>query len=375
VDIAVPNGSYTLQLLMYEGWQSRSADIVIEGKTIRKSYNMFDEQGKTFDHGSVLRYTFTLTDGNIDIEFKEHSPNIHLGGLILLKGKGANSVSKGILKSNSDIDLKNVIKAINFGETKNLTIGNVKFTAASVNTTVDGVTNKAAGDVHAGQFAQKLPAIMKDKSHAQLADDLVKVQLSPDSSRGGLLGMGSVLTVTSHPTRTSAVDRGLWVYEKLFGKHLPDPPSVPALEKGTGEAGATKTFREVLEKHRADRQCAACHSKIDPIGFGLENFDPIGRWRGFDGGKPIDSSGLLPGGLAFDGPSELKQKLVRDKADFYRNMARTMLTYGLGRKLEFYDLPEVDKIVQQLLANEGQSHELFKLVVKSYPFTHRGRNK
>jgi hypothetical protein len=165
------------------------------------------------------------------------------------------------------------------------------------------------------------------------------------------------------------------VYEKLFGKHLPDPPSVPALEKGTGEAGATKTFREVLEKHRADRQCAACHSKIDPIGFGLENFDPIGRWRGFDGGKPINSSGLLPGGLAFDGPSELKRKLVRDKADFYRNMARTMLTYGLGRKLEFYDLPEVDKIVQQLLANEGQSHELFKLVVKSYPFTHRGRNK
>jgi hypothetical protein len=172
VDIAVPNGNYTLQLLMYEGWQSRSADIVIEGKMIRKNYDMFEEQGRTFVHGSVLRYTFTLTDGNIDIEFKEHNPNIHLGGLILSKGKGAPAVSKGILKSNSDIDFKDVIKAINFGETRNLSIGNVKFTAAAVNTTVDGVTNKAAGDVHAGQFAQKLPTVLKDKSHVRLADDL-----------------------------------------------------------------------------------------------------------------------------------------------------------------------------------------------------------
>ena len=98
VDIAVPNGNYTLQLLMYEGWQSRSADIVIEGETIRKSYNMFDEQGRNFDHGSVLRYTFTLTDGNIDIEFKEHNPNIHLGGLILSKGKWGSRSFKGHLE-------------------------------------------------------------------------------------------------------------------------------------------------------------------------------------------------------------------------------------------------------------------------------------
>jgi cytochrome c553 len=370
VDIAVPNGNYTLQLLMYEGWQSRSADIVIEGKMIRKNYNMLEEQGRNFDHGSILRYTFTLTDGNIDIEFKEHSPNIHLGGLILSKGKGARAVSKGILKSNSDIDFKDVIKAINFGETRNLSIGNVKFTAAAVNTAVDGVTNKAAGDVHAGQFAQKLPTVLKDKSHVRLADDLIKVQLSANSSRGGLLGMGSILTVTSHPTRTSAVDRGLWVYEKLFGKHLPDPPVVPALEEGTGEAGATKTFREVLEKHRESKQCASCHDKIDPIGFGLENFDPIGRWRKVDGGKPIDATGVLPNGGTFKGPSELKRQLVTNKANFYRNMSRTVLTYALGRKLEFYDRPEVDKIVQQLMAADGQSHELFKMVAKSYPFTH-----
>ena len=370
VDIAVPNGNYTLQLLMYEGWQSRSADIVIEGKTIRKNYNMLEEQGRNFDHGSILRYTFTLTDGNIDIEFKEHNPNIHLGGLILSTGKGADAVSKGILKSNSDIDFNGIIKAINFGETRNLSIGNVQFTAAAVNTTVDGVTNKAAGDVHAGQFSQKLPTILKDKSHVRLGDDLMKVQLSANSSRGGLLGMGSILTVTSHPIRTSAVDRGLWVYEKLFGMHLPDPPIVPALEDGTGEAGATRTFREVLEKHRNNKQCAACHNKIDPIGFGLENFDPIGRWRKFDGGKPIDATGVLPGGGTFEGPSGLKRQLATNKEDFYQNMTETVLTYALGRKLEFYDRPEVDKIVRKLMETDGQSHELFKMVAKSYPFTH-----
>jgi hypothetical protein len=360
---------------MYEGWQSRSADIIIEGKMIRKNYNMLEEQGRNFDHGSILRYTFTLTDGNIDVEFKEHSPNIHLGGLILSKGKGARAVSKGILKSNSDIDFKDVIKAINFGETRNLSIGDVKFTAAAVNTTVDGVTNKAAGDVHAGQFSQKLPTILKDKSHVRLGDDLMKVQLSANSSRGGLLGMGSVLTVTSHPTRTSAVDRGLWVYEKLFGKHLPDPPVVPALEEGTGEAGSTKSFREVLEKHRESKQCASCHDKIDPIGFGLENFDPIGRWRKVDGGKPIDATGVLPNGGTFKGPSGLKRELVTNEMDFYRNMSKTVLTYALGRKLEFYDRPEVDKIVQQLMATDGQSHELFKMVAKSYPFTHASLTK
>jgi hypothetical protein len=375
VDIAVPNGNYTLQLLMYEGWQSRSADIVIEGKMIRENYDMFDEQGKNFDHGSVLRYAFTLTDGNIDIEFKEHKPNIHFGGLILSKGKGDQAVSKAILKSNSDLDFKDVLKAINFGDTRNLSIGNVKFTAAAVNTTVNGVTNKAAGDVYAGQFSQKLPTILKDKLHVGLGDDLMKVQLSDNSSRGGLLGMGSILTVTSHPTRTSAVDRGLWVYENLFGKHLPDPPVVPALAKGTGEAGATRTFREVLEKHRENKQCAACHNKIDPIGFGLENFDAVGRWREFDGGKLIDATGVLPDGETFNGPSDLKQKLVKNKADFYRNMAQTVLTYALGRKLEFYDRPAVDKIVHQLMDTDGQSHELFKMVAKSYPFTHSGNNK
>jgi arylsulfatase A len=161
VDITVPNGPYTLQLLLYEGWRSRSADIVIEGKTVRKAYDMFKEQGGNFDHGSVLRHTFTLTDGNIDIEIK--GP-LHLGGLILSRGKADSEDRVAIVKSQADLDLKDVIKAINFGDTKDLNIGDVKFTAAAVNTTVDGVTNTAGGDVHSGEFGQQLPQIQKEKA-------------------------------------------------------------------------------------------------------------------------------------------------------------------------------------------------------------------
>jgi cytochrome c553 len=169
VDIAVPNGKYTLQLLLYEGWQSRSADIIIEGKTVREAYNMFKEQGGNFDHGSVLRHTFALTDGNIDIEIK--GP-LHLGGLILSKEKADSADRVKIVKSQADLDFKDVLKAINFGNTKDINIGDVKFTAAAVKTTVDGVTNTAAGDVYAGQYSQKLPAILKEKTHEQLDDDL-----------------------------------------------------------------------------------------------------------------------------------------------------------------------------------------------------------
>ena len=167
------------------------------------------------------------------------------------------------------------MKAINFGDSKDLSVGAIQFSAAAVNTTVDGVTNKATGDVYAGEFAQKLPTIGNTEVLQQLGEDFIKTQLATNSIRGGLLGMGSVLTVTSHPTRTSAVDRGLWVYEKLFGKHLPDPPVVPALDEATAVGGVAKTFREVLEQHRSDQKCASCHNKIDPIGFGLENFDPV----------------------------------------------------------------------------------------------------
>ena len=154
VDIAVPNGTYTLQFLLYEGWKSRSADIVVEGQTVREKYDMLKEQGGTFRYGSVLRHTFTLIDGNIDIEIK--GP-LHLGGLILSREKADSSDQVKVVKSQADLDLKDVIKAINFGDTKTVTVAGVKFAAAAVNTTVDGVTNKAAGDVFAGEYSQKRP--------------------------------------------------------------------------------------------------------------------------------------------------------------------------------------------------------------------------
>ena len=156
VNIDAPNGTYTLQLLLYEGWRSRSADIVIEGKTVREKYDMFKEQGANFRNGSLLRHTFTLTDSNIDIEIK--GP-LHLGGLILSKGEGEGSTSTSIVKAAADIDLRNVLKAINFGDSVNLSIGGIEFAAARVNATIDGVSNSAAGDVYAGEYAQQLPRI------------------------------------------------------------------------------------------------------------------------------------------------------------------------------------------------------------------------
>jgi hypothetical protein len=182
VDIAVPNGPYTLQLLLYEGWRSRSADIVIEGKTVRAAYDMFKEQGENFDHGSVLRHTFILTDGNIDIEIK--GP-LHLGGLILSNGKADTGDWVAIVKSQAALDLKDVTKAINFGDTKGLNIGDVKFAAAAVNTTVDGVTNTALGDVHSGEFGQQLPQIQKEKTALKNAEFFNSKELTGWKGNGG----------------------------------------------------------------------------------------------------------------------------------------------------------------------------------------------
>jgi hypothetical protein len=139
---------------------------------VGEKYDMFKEQGGNFNHGSVLRHSFTLTDGNIDIQIK--GP-LHLGGLILSKGKGDGTVSTAIVKSKSDLDFKDVLKAINFGDTRNLSVGDVTFTAAAVNTTVDGVTNKASGDVYAGEYNQKLPTMQKENT-AKNADASMKVE-------------------------------------------------------------------------------------------------------------------------------------------------------------------------------------------------------
>ena len=188
--------------------------------------------------------------------------------------------------------------------------------------------------------------------------------------RGGLLGHGSILTVTSHATRTSPVLRGKWVLENILGAPPPPPPDdVPALdENAPGEPH--RSVRERLEQHRANPVCASCHARMDPLGFALESFDGIGRWRLADGGVPLDTSATLPDGTAFDGPSELRTLLAERREAFVRTVAARMLTYALGRGLEAYDQPAVRRIVREA-APEYRWSSLVAGVARSVPFTMR----
>ena len=151
-----------------------------------------------------------------------------------------------------------------------------------------------------------------------------------DSARGGILTHGSILTVTSNPTRTSPVMRGKWVLENILGTPPPPPPAdVPELETDS-KAQLTGTLRQRMEKHRSDPNCATCHSKVDPIGFGLENVDAVGAFRNEDGKFKIDDSGVLPDGAKFSGPAELRKVLIAKGDQFRKNLAEKMLTYAIG---------------------------------------------
>ena len=214
--------------------------------------------------------------------------------------------------------------------------------------------------------------------HYKLKTDGQKVQgslnkfdLPEDSRRGGVLTMAATLAVSSYPHRTSPVLRGKWVMEKILGTPPPPPPpNVPELdeEKGGKEA---KTLRERLAQHRADPTCASCHDRIDPVGFGLENFDAIGRWRDQEGGKPIDSAGKLPGGLEFKSVDELKQVLTANPDKFIRHFTTQMLAYALGRGIVESDHPVIDGIVERLKQNDYKAHELLLGIVESRPFQYK----
>ena len=204
-----------------------------------------------------------------------------------------------------------------------------------------------------------------------------KVRLS-DSQRGGVLGMPGILAATSLPNRTSPVKRGVWVLEQVLGEHVPaPPPDVPALDKQDPAAVAHLTLRQRTELHRTNPVCANCHRILDPIGFGLEKFDAIGRWRDRDtNGQAIDSSGELPGGKRFSGPADLKTILAQRNADVARNLVEKMLAYALGRKLEGYDEIVVDDLMADLAGGEGKNNgyrmrDIINGVVTSYPFTYR----
>jgi Protein of unknown function (DUF1592)/Protein of unknown function (DUF1588)/Protein of unknown function (DUF1585)/Protein of unknown function (DUF1587)/Protein of unknown function (DUF1595) len=197
-----------------------------------------------------------------------------------------------------------------------------------------------------------------------------------DPVRGGVLGQASILTATSFPHRTSPVLRGKFILEELLGADVPPPPpDVPVLnEKKRKKAGLT--IRQSLEAHRAKTECAACHQRMDPLGFGLENFDPVGRWRTEHEGKPIDSVGILPSGERFDGPVELKKLLLeKRRTEFLRNLSRKMLGYALGREVNRIDMCSVEDCVRALEQGGFRASRLLETIVTSYPFTHRCRKE
>jgi hypothetical protein len=197
-----------------------------------------------------------------------------------------------------------------------------------------------------------------------------KVTLT-DENRFGLFGKASVLAVTSYTTRTSPTVRGKWLLENILAAPVPaPPPNVPALDASVPE-GKVLSVREMLEAHRANAVCASCHARMDPLGFSLENFDAIGQWRTTDAGKPIDASGVLLDGTKVNGPAALRRALVAQKEQFVRTVTAKLLTYTLGRGIEYYDEPAVRGIVNNAAADDYRWSSVVLGIVKSVPFQMR----
>ena len=192
-----------------------------------------------------------------------------------------------------------------------------------------------------------------------------------DGRRGGLLGHGGLLTVTSYPNRTSPVLRGKWVLENLLGAPPPPPPpDVPSFPE-RGEGGEPATVRELLEMHRRNPACAGCHAPMDPLGFALEQFDAIGRWRTTDAAAPVDASGVMPTGHAFDGLAGLRQMLVEDPEPLVRTVTEKLLAYALGRSIEHYDHPTIRRIAREAAADDYRWSSIVLGIVRSAPFRMR----
>ena len=189
-----------------------------------------------------------------------------------------------------------------------------------------------------------------------------------DTMRGGVLGMASVLSTTSFPLRTSPVIRGKWVLEQLLGISPPPPPPVVAELTEDATLHSELGLKKILSIHRSDPACFSCHQKMDPLGLGLENFDPAGKWRTSYGKAPVDASGVMHDGSTFTGPNELKALLLKEKEKIARNFSSRILSYALGRSTLFTDEPALQKLDACLLQNNFNP-ELFLIeVVKSYPF-------
>ncbi|MBN9692509.1 MAG: DUF1592 domain-containing protein [Verrucomicrobia bacterium] len=194
-----------------------------------------------------------------------------------------------------------------------------------------------------------------------------------DPNRGGILGMAATLAATSFPTRTSPVRRGVWVLEQILGERVPPPPpDVPKLDAQEVKSVEGLTLRQRTELHTKDPVCANCHRVLDPIGFGLENFDAIGRWRERnDAGVAIDSAGRLPTGEAFSNPAELKRLLAQREADLARNLTERFMAHALGRPLEGYDEIVIDRLMARIAEDGYRVRTIVTEVITSYLFTHR----
>jgi len=204
--------------------------------------------------------------------------------------------------------------------------------------------------------------------------EMRKVDLPDDSPRGGVLTHGSMLIVTSNPTRTSPVKRGLFILENIVGTPPPPPPpTVPDLESAAKQfKDKDPTLREMLEVHRSEPLCNSCHSRMDPLGLALENFNALGMWRDKERGQPIDTTGKLITGENFSDIRELKRIITNDRRhDYYHCLTDKLLTYALGRGLEYYDIETMDQIVERMEAEKGRFSALLMGVIESAPFQKR----
>jgi hypothetical protein len=197
-----------------------------------------------------------------------------------------------------------------------------------------------------------------------------RVALDANQERGGLLRHGSILTVTSYATRTSPVIRGKWVLENILGTPPPPPPAnVPSLSDNT--VSASLPIRERLAEHRSNASCASCHRLIDPVGFSLEQFDAVGRWRTLEEGKPVDAAGGLPDGSEFHGVAGLEEALLNRPELFVRTLTEKLFTFALGRAPEHFDAPAIRKIVRDAREKDFRFSALILGITTSTPFQMR----
>ncbi len=205
-----------------------------------------------------------------------------------------------------------------------------------------------------------------------LSEYVQRYDLPKDSIRGGIVTMAGPLLVSSHSARTSPVLRGKWLMETVLGYvPPPPPPGIPALEESTNSI-ANKTVRQRLEEHRANASCASCHDAIDPLGFGLECFDPIGKFRDSDNGSPLDLTGQLPSGKSFDGPAELKKILLENKDSFTKQLVRRIFGFAVGRSLVESDFYEIERITAATIAADYRLNVTLYEIINSVPFRTRG---